>query len=719
MDVGPGRDGAEPATVTGPVPVQAPAAKAFPPSVPRGEGRPLSVCIVTFEAVGFWRNGGIGTVSTGLAELLAAAGHHVTLAFTRADMLTPEEFEAAAQRYVDQGIRVVPVSRSRLPPLTGPLEGFTCWERYAVYDWLKGERFDVVHSSEHLGETYYCLVAKHLGLGFADTQFWIGCHGPSAWVIDANDEVVRDRFWLWTDAAERFVLAQADLVWAPSRYLLGWMAEKGFALPAERTFLQTYRIPDDLGPVKARDRAPAGRVSELVFFGRLEPRKGVKLFLEAVTALKDRLADVRITFMGRPATIDGRPADLHIADRMAGTGLSWGILDSLDRFEAYSYVTAPGRVAVLASPVDNSPCAVYELLEVEASFIACAGGGIPELIDPGSHAGVLFAYTVESLTARLHGVLDGNLPTPQPAATVARPATEAAWNAAHARLPNELARTRTAAGRSRSTTVTALVLYDGAPDALSTTLGGLRDSGPAVADILLVTSDRRGVLPADLHPDIRRASLDVLGHRAIGRELAKAGRPALLLRSGAFIGPDGIARLLAGLGRADAIVPFGYAREADGSVLAEPVLPGGWAWTVLHGAASVGGLISAEALGIVARRERDIPGADPLLWFDAAVLAGLSVVPLAEILIDLTAVDRTTHAAADTRARLSLTAGALPLDQRLLFEAAYGALVPPPVAAAPAEPEPEPAAMGPPEPTSTALSLVGQARRFLQRAAAR
>jgi hypothetical protein len=42
----------------------------------------LRVCIMTFELLGFWRNGGIGTVSTGLAELLASAGHDVTVAYT-------------------------------------------------------------------------------------------------------------------------------------------------------------------------------------------------------------------------------------------------------------------------------------------------------------------------------------------------------------------------------------------------------------------------------------------------------------------------------------------------------------------------------------------------------------------------------------------------------------------------------------------------------------
>ena len=208
--------------------------------------RHLRICIVTFELAGFWKNGGIGTVSTGLAELLAAAGHSVTVAYTRPEMLSDAELESASRRYLEQGITIAPIRYGDIPALTGALAGFTGWERYAVYRWLATQSFDVVHGSEHLGELVYCIAAKRLGLGFEKTQFWIGCHGSTQWVLEANEDAATEPFWIWTDAAERMSIRGADLLWAPSRYLLSWMNSKRFELPEGRLFLQQYRMPDDL-----------------------------------------------------------------------------------------------------------------------------------------------------------------------------------------------------------------------------------------------------------------------------------------------------------------------------------------------------------------------------------------------------------------------------------------------------------------------------------------
>src|SRR5579871_6608823 len=323
-----------------------------------GAFRKLSIGIVTFELVGFWRNGGIGSVSTGLAELLASAGHDVTIGYTRADLLSQREFEQAAERYRKQGIKVVALRRAEVPQVCGPLEGFTGWERYAAYHFLSKNQFDVVHASEHLGEMFYCLAAKRLGFRFAKTDLWVGCHGPSHWVIQANDDFVRDPFWIWTDATERFCVTHADRVWAPSRYMVAWMRDHGFKCREGRDFQLQYRIPDDLADIRdaARTRQTSGDpVRELVFFGRLETRKGIRLFLDAVAELGPSLRGVRVTFMGRVGTVDGEPTDALIARRAAEMGVDWNILSNLDRREAYSYVTQTGRLVVAAAPVDKSP----------------------------------------------------------------------------------------------------------------------------------------------------------------------------------------------------------------------------------------------------------------------------------------------------------------------------------------------------------------------------
>ncbi|MDB5415459.1 MAG: glycosyl transferase family 2 [Rubritepida sp.] len=658
------------------------------PSFPDGSGLPhrrLRVCIVTFELVGLWKNGGIGTVSTGLAELLAAGGHDVTVAYTRADLLDPEAFAEAARRYSAQGIRVVPLRRDTIAPTCGALDGFTGWERFAAYEFLSREEFDVVHASEHLGELFYCIAAKRLGLRFQNTIFWVGCHGPSHWVIEANDEAVRDAFWLWTDATERFCLANSDVVWAPSRYLLGWMRDNDYELAPGRTYQQQYRIPDDLGPLRdppGTSRDLRHKVTELVFFGRLETRKGIKLFLDALAVVGSELKGISITFMGRVGVVDGEATDSFIARRAAQMGFEWQILSSFDRFEAYQYMKGPGRLAVAAAPVDNSPCAVYELLEVGARFIACNGGGVPELVAPESHDAVLFDYTLASIVERLrHSLTQGSI-APRPAMERAR--SDAAWLGAHLALTPA----RADAGQPAATgaAVVALVQYDNDLAALNLTVAALTACGTAVSEILILQSDRRGVLPASAHPALTRLSLDSIGMGAVLEALVARDAPVLLLRAGATLVPKALARLAAAVRRADAVVPFAML-DAGGRACAELTLPGCESWATLYGCARTGGVISADALRRLVGQT--VPGSDMLLLFDLAMAQGLTVLPLAEPLLDGRRVDRTTQYVPDERARLTLWAGRAPAHKRLMIEAAYGLIVrpyPAPGTAAPTAP---------------------------------
>ncbi len=646
------------------------------PLAPLGEHRKqrLRIAIITFELVGFWKNGGIGTVSTGLAELLAKAGHDVTVAFTRADLLDARQFESASKRYKDQGIKVVALRRGDMPPVSGPLEGFTGWERYAAYQFLKREHFDIVHASEHLGELFYALAAKRLGLAFANTQFWVGCHGPSHWVIEANDDVVRDDFWLWTDASERFCLSHADVVWAPSRYLLEWMEQEGYVLPEGRTYQQIYHIPDDLSELRERARPPRGSrsaVSEVVFFGRLETRKGIKLFLSAVAAMAPELADVRVSFMGRIGMIDGEPADKLIARSMARLDIDWQILPEFDRAEAYAYVTQPGRLVVAAAPVDNSPCAIYELLELEAHFIACRGGGVPELISPNSHDDVLFDFSISAIVERLRFCLENGSIAPAPA--MSRSDVEAAWVAAH----DGLVPVSAAAPSEENEPVVAVIAYDGDPELLAVSMNAVRSCGPRVSRVLVVQSDRRGLLPVDF--DGESLAFDEIGHAGVLRELANIGSHVLVLRAGTVITAPDLEVVARAARRADAVVPFARVMETVGAPTIALALTGTVAWAIQHGTARYGGIISASAIRRLSTVS--VPGSDILLWFDAALAEGLEVLPLADPLLDGCAVRSNSHHASDERARLNFWMTRSPAPLRLLLERAYGFMQRPPTPA--------------------------------------
>ncbi|MEZ5873897.1 MAG: glycosyltransferase family 4 protein [Hyphomicrobiales bacterium] len=113
--------------------------------IPQRGVRPLNVCIATEDIVGPVRNGGIGTTYTHLSFLLAKAGHQVTIAYLRGSECADHSIEYWIDWYRERGVKFVPVE----PPqdVASPANRWLA-PMVALYEYLKGENFDLVHVSE-------------------------------------------------------------------------------------------------------------------------------------------------------------------------------------------------------------------------------------------------------------------------------------------------------------------------------------------------------------------------------------------------------------------------------------------------------------------------------------------------------------------------------------------------------------------------------------------
>lgn len=339
------------------------------------------VCVVSFEVSGM-TGGGIGTASTALAETLARAGHEVTLLFTGW-----QEAGAASRNdhwRAHYAARDVALQFLRVPgedPVLSP--HYPVRTAYEVHRWLlRQEPFDVVHLPENMGQGAYAQAAKRQGSAFADTTFVIGTHGPTRWAAEANRVVLtRDEF-LVNDALERASVARADVLLGPSRYLHDYLRDRGWALP-QRVHVQPYARP---AAVRAAEEHPSSSTRtlphEIVFFGRLETRKGVATLCDALDLLAagGRFPDLEVTFLGPVAEVFGEPADAYIAARAARWPWEWRIVDDRDQPAAAEYLRRPGVIAVMPSTVDNAPNTVSEAIALGVPLIAGHAGGTGELV---------------------------------------------------------------------------------------------------------------------------------------------------------------------------------------------------------------------------------------------------------------------------------------------------------------------------------------------------
>ena len=189
---------------------------------------------------------------------------------------------------------------------------------------------------------------------------------------------------------ERRSIELADTVICGSAHLLGWMRDAGYALPT-RAFVwpNVFPAPDpDPAAVEARAARDGARLDEVVFFGRLEPRKGLVLFADALARLvRQQRAPARVTFLGKPAgNFDGL-AFIRRATRHWPIDVQTRI--DCGAAEAVAYLSQPGRLAVIPSLLENASIAVTECLQAGIPFVAAATGGTPELIAPEDHGRAL------------------------------------------------------------------------------------------------------------------------------------------------------------------------------------------------------------------------------------------------------------------------------------------------------------------------------------------
>ncbi len=390
-----------------------------PVSTPRATVR---VCLVSPEFVGPGISGGIGTAYTAMAEALSAAGHEVTCLYTKGADCSADDIVNWTASYRAQKTELI-----ILPRATAPIDATPYAIRsYEVYEWLKqNDRFDIIHFPEWQGLGYYTQLAKKQGLAFAQTHLCVGLHSMTEWLKFANREYLAEISELQLDHMERQSVALADSLVSPSQYLLNWIAGRGWTLP-DRCYVQQNIMPRSARP-STRASAGSAAIHELVFFGRLETRKGVQLFCDAL----DRLATVKhdtltqVTFLGKSAFVENEHGEVYIQKR--AKAWPWKIQFLMDRNQpqALEYLRGDGRLAIIASLIENSPYTVLECLGAGVAFLASHVGGIPELIEPADASRVCFEPTPNILFTKLEAALSQGFRPAQ--ASVSVNANEYTW----------------------------------------------------------------------------------------------------------------------------------------------------------------------------------------------------------------------------------------------------------------------------------------------------
>jgi glycosyltransferase involved in cell wall biosynthesis len=382
------------------------------------------ICIVSDDFLGPTRNGGIGTACSTLGETLALAGHNVTLLYSMGDYTETQPIDYWINWYKAKNITFIPLTKNSIG-LT--IESSSHIARsFEIYQWLKNKQYDLIYFPEWRGRGYYTALAKHQGLAFSNTIICVGVHSPTLWDCQGSYEYLNQLDQVEIDFMERQSVALADVVISPSMYMLDWLTQEEWSLPSQRIIRQNI-LPKNARKSTLYSKGQFTKPNEFVFFGRLYTRKGLIVFCDALDYLAQNptLAGLTVSFLGKSVVVDGKTSIDYIRQRAQRWPWRIHLLTDYDQKSAIEYLSDDGRLAVIASLVENSPYTVLECLGAGIPFLASDIGGIPELIHPDDRDYICFMPKPKELAYKLRRAVLNGVPIARPAIPFEE--TEKAW----------------------------------------------------------------------------------------------------------------------------------------------------------------------------------------------------------------------------------------------------------------------------------------------------
>ncbi|MBY0524324.1 MAG: glycosyltransferase [Gemmataceae bacterium] len=364
---------------------------------------PGSICIVTNELAYLYKNGGIGTANWLLANCLAEHGWRVHILYT-APLDSSDGTHKALQMLERSAIGFTTLDEFSPPAeITKTVNAnhfiqLSEHVRHALMKLHERYRFDLVEFAELHALGYRSIQAKRTAAAFFDVQLAVKLHGSCQWVREANRTWLRCPDELFLAYYERYAFEHADVQLSPGRYMLDYACGLGWHVNDDAKVV-SCASPQAIHVAREVDWAEE---PELVFFGRLEIRKGLALFIEALHELDPA---IRVTFLGKETPLDDGTGTIdYIRSRLPNRCVK--LITDFDQEQAGQYLAAGHRLAIIPSLIDNFPNTVIECMVHAIPFIAARVGSIPEIVaDAALQSQLLFEPTPDGLIRCLNGYL--------------------------------------------------------------------------------------------------------------------------------------------------------------------------------------------------------------------------------------------------------------------------------------------------------------------------
>lgn len=373
------------------------------------DARPVATNTVLFvvsEWPGVTASGGIGTATSALVAALRRRGVMVEVIVVTSTPLSWNDRDAKVV-LIDPDIR----PSSHAAPAT-------------VLRYVESRRPDVIVCQDYLGLGAFLPGSRACGGLSRGTRIITYAHGPNRWARQSSGIPLRSVVEWETEVCERVALEGSDVVVSPSNYMLDWLSCNGYALPSRSHCIplivgdqqdahaaagsscdQDSRPPQSRGSLTKGLPAKSSSKPVVAFFGRLEHRKGILEFVQAVEILVASGQDIDVLLLGA----DSHESSSAIASQLRsfasqrGVNLTVTTHTAKSGQEARAKLLDAGALAVVPSRIDNSPSVIYECALSGIPLVSTCVGGIPEILE--YREGQLVTPTAQALAQAIAGAL--------------------------------------------------------------------------------------------------------------------------------------------------------------------------------------------------------------------------------------------------------------------------------------------------------------------------
>jgi len=366
----------------------------------------MNICLLSREYPPETHFGGIGTYTNNMALALSRLGHRVHVITSTGD---------GDRTYREGGVWVHRISHRK----TRPKELWHLRYAYAVAEKVSGLGcpFDIVQSSEFASEALWLSIRRKVPLvtRLATPFFMVerlGGKGPLSRRPLIN--------WM-----ERTQVLRSDGIFTSTRALAGVVAGEWGIDPSRIDI-----IPNSIDVSRVIALGRSGPVPPmlkgrdfLLYFGRLEERKGVHILAQALPEVFSRFPHIRMVFVGSDLGFRGRPMREYVMRQVDRFRKNVIFLDNLPQRELFPIVGL-AKLVVLPSLWEAFGFVCVEAMALGRPVIATSGSGFGEIIEDKVSGYLVRPGDREALARKIISCLGGE----EDLGGISRGAERRAWD---------------------------------------------------------------------------------------------------------------------------------------------------------------------------------------------------------------------------------------------------------------------------------------------------